>query len=341
MAKTAALSGRTATVIVVVAVAMTAGFVTASLRSSGAELPAAPPVPTGPDVVTVVAAGDIACDPDSSSFAGGEGNGVDCAMKATSDLALGLDPDAVLVLGDLQYDCGGYQAFLESYDPSWGRLKALTHPVPGNHEYEEASGSGSGAGTDCSTAPDAAGYFRYFGAAAGTPGQGWYSFDVGAWHMIALNSNCPHIGGCGGNTPQGQWLAADLAANDSRCTLAYWHYPRFSSGSHGNSSSVTRMWEMLDAAGVDVVLAGHDHDYERFAPLDPAQQLDPDGIRSFVVGTGGRKPRPFPNEEAGSEVRIGDSFGVLELALGAESYGWEFLPTSGGAPLDEGTGACT
>jgi len=341
MSSTPTSPRRRGLVVAVVAVtAVTAGLVALTLRSDGVELPPPPPTPTGPEVVTVVAAGDIACDPASSSFNGGEGTGTECAMRATSDLALGLDADAVLALGDLQYECGGYEAFLASYDPSWGRLKDITHPVAGNHEYEEAAASGAGDGTGCSVAPDASGYFRYFGDAAGVPGQGWYSFDVGAWHMIALNSNCPLVGGCGGNSPQGRWLAADLAANDRACTLAYWHHPMFSSGLHGNTGSVTRMWETLDGAGVDLVLAGHDHSYERFAPLDAAQQVDPDGVRSFVVGTGGRKPRAFTNEEAGSEVRIGDSFGVLHLTLGAQSYGWRFLPTTGEAPLDEGTATC-
>jgi hypothetical protein len=342
MSTTPTRSRRRGIVAAAVAVtAVTAGLVAWTVRSGGVELPPPPPTPTGPEVVTVVAAGDIACDPASSSFNGGLGTGTECEMRATSDLALGLDPDAVLVLGDLQYECGGYEAFLASYDPSWGRLKDVTHPVPGNHEYEEAAASGAGDGTDCSAAPDASGYFRYFGDAAGEPGEGWYSFDIGAWHVIALNSNCPVIDGCGGNSPQGRWLATDLAAHDRACTLAYWHVPRFSSGRHGSSGSVSVMWQTLDEAGVDVVLAGHDHGYERFAPLDDAQQVDPDGMRSFVVGTGGRRPRDFPTEEAGSEIRIGDTFGVLQLSLGARTYGWRFLPTTGEAPLDEGTATCT
>jgi hypothetical protein len=225
-------------------VAVAAGIVALTLRSRGVEPPPPPPTPTGPEVVTVVAVGDIACDPASSSFNGGEGTGTECEMGATSDLALRLDPDAVLALGDLQYECGGYEAFLASYDPSWGRLKDITHPVPGNHEYDQAA-SDADDGTDCSAASDASGYFRYFGDAAGTPGEGWYSFDLGRWHMIALNSNCPLVGGCGENSPQGRWLAADLAANDRACTLAFWHHPMFSSGRHGNDEAVAVMWEML------------------------------------------------------------------------------------------------
>ncbi|MET0448270.1 MAG: metallophosphoesterase [Aeromicrobium sp.] len=294
------------------------------------------PVPTGPDVSVVVAVGDIACDPSDAGW--DEGSSTECGQVGTSDLALALDPDAVLVLGDLQYECGGYEAFLTSYDASWGRLKAITHPVPGNHEYNSAAESESG--TDCSTTTDAAGYFEYFGAAAGDPSEGWYSYDVGAWHVIALNSNCNKLGGCGGHSPQGEWLAADLAADDARCTLAYMHYPRFSSGQHGNSSSLDVLWELMDQQGVDLVLSGHDHDYERFAPLDASQQPDPQGIRSFVVGTGGKSLREFTSEEVGSEVRLADTFGVLRLALGPTSFGWRFLPVTGDSPRDEGSGAC-
>jgi hypothetical protein len=293
------------------------------------------PPPSGSNDQVVVAVGDIACDPSDSDW--DQGTATECGQVATSDLALSLDPDAVLALGDLQYECGGYEAYLASYDPSWGRLKDITHPAPGNHEYNAASETD---GTDCSPTTDAAGYYRYFGDAAGDPSQGWYSFDIGAWHVIAINSNCNKLGGCGGNSPQGEWLAADLAADDAACTLAYWHYPRFSSGYHGNTDSMGILWEMMVDGGVDVVLTGHDHDYERFVPLDAAQQPDPEGIRSFVVGTGGKSLRPFETQEPGSEVRIADTFGVMRLALGETSFGWEFLPISGGAPLDEGAGAC-
>lgn len=293
------------------------------------------PPPSGPDDPVVVAVGDIACDPFDSDW--DQGSATACGQVATSDLALSLDPDAVLALGDLQYECGGYEAFLASYDPSWGRLKAITHPVPGNHEYNAAFETD---GTDCSTATDGAGYYEYFGAAAGDPSEGWYSYDLGAWHVIAINSNCGKLGGCGGNAPQGEWLAADLAADDAACTLAYWHYPRYSSGQHGNSDSMASLWEMMVGGGVDVVLTGHDHDYERFVPLDASQQPDPEGIRSFVVGTGGKSLREFTSEQVGSEVRIADTFGVLRLTLGETSFGWEFLPVPGGAPLDAGAGAC-
>jgi len=173
----------------------------------------------------IAAAGDIACDPTNSSFNGGNGSSGSCRQKYTSDLLVDAGLAAVLPLGDIQYYCGGYQAFLQSYDLSWGRVKAITRPAVGNHEYLTSGG------TDCTPANEGAtGYFNYFGAAAGTPGQGYYSYNIGDWHLIALNSNCGDAGGCGPLSPQGQWLAADLAANPKWCTLAYWHIPLFSSG---------------------------------------------------------------------------------------------------------------
>jgi hypothetical protein len=290
------------------------------------------------DVPVVVAVGDVACDPGAGAFNGGLGVGAECRQMATSDLALSLEPTHVLALGDLQYACGGYDAFLQSYDPSWGRLKDITHPVPGNHEY--LSSAKSPTGTGCSALTDAAGYFAYFGAAAGDPAQGWYSFDVGTWHVIALNSNCGKIGGCSPSSPQGVWLRDDLAANDATCTLAFWHHPRFSSGPHGNIASMDRFYRLLYEEGVDVALAGHDHLYERFARLDPLQQPDPDGIRSFVVGTGGKEQYLAAAAQPGSEVRIDDRYGVLELTLSDGSYGWRFMSISEPAPLDAGTETC-
>ena len=220
--------------------------------NSGVALAASDPV--------IAAAGDIACDPTNSSFNGGNGSSSSCRQKYTSDLLVNAGLAAVLPLGDNQYYCGGYQAFLQSYDLSWGRVKSITRPVVGNHEYLTSGG------TDCTSAnAGAAGYFNYFGSAAGNPGQGYYSYDIGTWHLIALNSNCGDAGGCSSSTPQGQWLAADLAAHPNFCTLAYWHIPLFSSG--GRASSNTKsIWQTLYNNNVDVVLNGHDHIYERFAP---------------------------------------------------------------------------
>ena len=285
----------------------------------------------------VLAVGDVACDPASTWFQGGLGTDTYCRQKATSDLALSLEPTAVLALGDLQYECGGYDAFLQSYDPSWGRLRAITRPVPGNHEYLTSSASGTG----CAVEATAPGYYSYFGAAAGDPTKGWYSFDIGAWHVVALNSNCNRIGGCGLTSPQGLWLKADLAANDAACTLAFMHFPRFSSGTHGSTTSQGNFWKLLYDDGAEVVVAGHDHDYERFAPLNPTQQPDPLGMRSFVVGTGGKLLRPFSaTVQPGSEARIADRYGVLKLTLHDGSYDWEFVTIAGGPSPDAGTATC-
>ena len=179
----------------------------------------------------IVAVGDIACDPANPSFADGQGTTNNCQQAATSDLAVAANPTAVLALGDIQYDCGGGAAFAASYDPTWGRQTAITHPVPGNQEYNAA-------GTDCPASGTAAGYFSYFGSSAGGLEQGWYSFDLGSWHIIAVNANCDMVGGCGNGSPQETWLEADLKAHPSTCTLAFWHQPRFSSGSHNNDGQM-------------------------------------------------------------------------------------------------------
>src|SRR6266496_1654476 len=230
----------------------------------------------------VAAAGDIACDPGSSSFNGGNGTSNSCRQRYTSDLLVNMAPAAVLALGDNQYYCGSYQAHLQSYDPSWGRVKAITHPVVGNHEYLTSGGTG------CTSAnAGAAGYFSYFGAAAGNPGQGYYSFDVGTWHIIALNSNCGDAGGCSSSSPQGVWLKDDLAKKSKFCTLAYWHIPLFSSGGRAASNSKP-FWQLLYDNNADVILSGHDHIYERFAPQTPSGAVDGvRGIREFIVGSGG------------------------------------------------------
>src|SRR4026208_1348603 len=199
----------------------------------------------------IAAAGDIACDPSSSSFNGGNGTSNSCRQKYTSDLLVNANLAAVLALGDNQYYCGGYQAFLQSYDLSWGRVKGITHPVVGNHEYLTSGGTG------CPTAnAGAAGHFNYFGAAAGQPGKGYYSYDIGAWHLIALNSNCGDAGGCGSSSPQGQWLEADLAAHSNMCVLAYWHVPLFSSGGRA-ASNTQSFWQALYNHNADLILAGH------------------------------------------------------------------------------------
>lgn len=274
----------------------------------------------------IAAAGDIACDPADRNFNRGAGTATACRMKATSDLLVEMRPAAVLALGDTQYEDGALAKYQASYDPTWGRLKSITRPAVGNHEYLQRN---------------AAGYFAYFGPAAGDPANGYYSFDIGAWHLIALNSNCARVGGCGAGSPQERWLRADLAAHPAACALAYWHHPRFSSGPHGSDAAYDAFWRALYGSGADVVLAGHDHDFERFAPQNP--QGAPDaarGIRQFVVGTGGRSHYPFKSIQPNSEVRSSGTFGVLVMTLRARAYDWRFLPEPGRAFTDSGTGVC-
>jgi chitodextrinase len=283
----------------------------------------------------IAAAGDIACDPSSSSFNGGNGTSNSCRQKYTSDLLVNANLAAVLALGDNQYYCGGYQAFLQSYDLSWGRVKGITRPAVGNHEYLTSGGTG------CTNANGgAAGHFNYFGAAAGDPGKGYYSFNIGAWHLIALNSNCGDAGGCSSSSPQGQWLAADLAANSSICTLAYWHIPLFSSGGRA-ASNTQSIWQTLYNYNADVILAGHDHIYERFAPQTPSGALDNvRGIRQFIVGSGGANHTSLAQIAANSEVRNVDTYGVLKLTLHPTSYYWQFVPEAGETFTDSGSTNC-
>jgi hypothetical protein len=292
----------------------------------------APDGPPPAEDVTIAAAGDIACDPADPAFNGGLGTASRCAQIRTSDLLVGRDLDAILMLGDGQYECGGYQAYLASFDPSWGRFKPLIRAAPGNHEYN-ASG-----GTDCDPTRSAEGYFHYFGAAAGDPAKGYYSFDLGGWHLVALNSNCSFVGGCGQTSPQGQWLAADLAANAGACTLAFEHHPRWSSGEHGDNTGVSYLFQALYQAGGEIFLSGHDHDYERFTPLAPNGTADPNGVRQFVSGTGGGSHYDT-TPGATSEVAIDDVFGVLFLTLQDDAYQWSFVAETGEI-LDSGSTAC-
>ncbi len=296
--------------------------------TAGATLTASPPGSSAPASDPVVAAaGDIACDPSEPGFNGGAGVAGQCRQRATSDLVLGIRPAAVLTLGDHQYSDNSLDKFRQSYDPSWGRFKSITHPAIGNHEYET---------------PRAAGYFSYFGAAAGDPTRGYYSYDIGTWHLIALNSECDFVSkGCGAGSPQEVWLKADLAAHPNRCTLAYWHQPRFSSGEHGNNTDYTPFWQALYNAGADLVLNGHDHDYERFALQDPGGQADSArGVREFVVGTGGKDHYDVVTVRPNSEVRNNVTFGVLTLTLHPTGYDWHFVAEQGKTFTDSGTASC-
>lgn len=294
----------------------------------------------------MAAVGDIACSSTSSSFKGGLGTATSCRQQAVADLLAGRDLAAVLQLGDTQYECGDLTEYRASYDLSWGRYLDISRPAVGNHEY----------GTSCGR-NDASGYFTYFGDRAGSDGRGWYSFDVGGWHVIALNSECGYgttgvpVGGCSTSSPQYAWLQQDLAAHPARCTLAYWHEPRWSSGKHGNAESMADIWNLLVTSGAELALAGHNHSYERFAPLGVApknttsgvQQPTPvaNGLRQFVVGTGGKSHYEFtaPMLE-GEVVRNGDTFGVLLLTLGDGTYSWEFVPEAGRSFTDSGSGTC-
>ena len=294
-------------------------------------------ITTGDPVVA--AAGDIACDPAAAAFNGGNGTATKCHMKATSTLLLNLAASTnlqrILAIGDTQYECGGLEAFNQSYGPTWGQtgLKELTSPVPGEDEYLTTGGTG------CSTTPGG-GYFSYFGSAAGDPSKGYYSFDIGAWHIVALNSACGDIGGCGLRSPEYQFLQADLAAHPTACTLAYWHKPRFASSSGGGTRSVAKFWNALYAAGAEIVLGGNQHFYERFAPQTPSQEASAAGIREFVVGTGGAGLYEFRHVRPNSEARSNRSYGVLKLTLGAADYTWEFITAAGEPFRDGGAASC-
>jgi hypothetical protein len=280
-------------------------------RPSSEPVPgASSPPPSGDPVI--VGAGDIG----------------DCTTDDDEATAALIDdiPGTVFTAGDNAYPEGTSEQYRDCYEPTWGRFKDRTRPAPGNHDHRTKG---------------AAGYLAYFGdAAVNGDGQPWYSFDLGAWHVVVLDSECEDVGGCAAGDPQGRWLAADLAASTAACTLAIWHVPRFSSGFHGNDRSVAPFWDALYAAGADVIVNGHDHDYERFAPQDPSGSEDRErGIREFVAGTGGTDLRKFEETARNSELRATVSHGVLELTLHARGYDWKFVPTTGRFS-DSGSAAC-
>jgi len=256
----------------------------------------------------IAAAGDIA-----------KQGGPSDANEQTADLIVALAPTAVLTLGDNQYDDGELSEFLDSYDLTWGQFKNITHPAPGNHDYHVEG---------------AQGFFDYFGDAADPP-DGYYSFDLGTWHLIALNSGEGSI-----SDDQLAWVRRDLRSDDHRCELAYWHHPRWSSGdTHGSDEDMATLWRLLYRNGVDVVLNGHDHLYERFARLNGSGELDRQGIREIIAGTGGSSLYGFGDREVGSRVRISE-YGVLTMVLHDASYEWEFLRAEDGRSLDDGRTAC-
>ena len=266
---------------------------------------------------------------DQTAVLVGAGDIADCrdltGPEATAEL-LEKIPGTVMAVGDLAYPDGSKENFT-CYDITWGRFKNRTRPAPGNHEFRAAG---------------ATPYFEYFGAAAGDPKTGYYSYELGAWHIIVLNSQCKDVGGCEAGSPQEKWLRADLAAHSVACTLAYWHKPLFSSGAaHGDDLEIQPLWQALYDANADVVVNGHDHDYERFAPQTPDAAPDPKrGIREFVVGTGGKNHRPFKEPKPNSEVRDATAFGVLKLTLKSNGYDWQFIPEERKTFTDSGTGTC-
>jgi hypothetical protein len=295
-----------------------------NMDSGSPDVPASPDTGNnGPDPI-FVGAGDIAADGASQNI----------TATLIENLFSGGAAGAVFTAGDNAYDTGTTSQFSSFFDPTWGRFKARIHPAPGNHDY------GDGA------TPTASGYFGYFGGAAGDPTRGYYSYDLGAWHMIVLNTSVgcepQYVGGCAAGSPQEMWLRADLAAHSNACTLAYWHEPLFSSGSvHGSNNETQDLWQALYDFNADVVIEGHDHEYERFGPQDAAGNADTArGIRSFVIGSGGNGLYTFGPAIANSEVRYNGGYGVLKLTLHASSYDWEYISDPAQPFTDTGSGRC-
>ncbi len=257
----------------------------------------------------------------------GAGDVAYCSLTGDEKTARLLDriPGTVFVAGDVAYPSGSRRQLARCYDPTWGRWKLRTYPAPGNHDYGTAG---------------AAPYFAYFGARAGAPGAGWYAYDLGDWRIYSLNSSCSAVGGCGPGSAQEQWLRADLAAHPRACVAAVWHHPLFSSGMHGSNPQVRGLWKALEDAGAELVLNGHDHDYERFAPQGSTGAASLTGIRQFVVGTGGAALRPFGAVQPNSVVRNAATHGVLQLTLRPGSYAWQFVPVAGATYTDSGSGTC-
>ena len=255
-----------------------------------------------PDEVHLLAVGDIA----------------DCEASADEEVAelVAGRRGRIALLGDTVYPSGTTQDFADCFDPAWGPMKSRIYPSVGNHEYQTEG---------------AAGYFTYFGDRAGAAGKGWYSYNLGpSWRAIVLNSNCRAVGGCGADSPQGRWLASELEAVGDRNVLAYWHAPLYSSGEHGSIAAMRPFFRKLYRAGADIVLNGHDHNYERFAPQNADGERRPNGVQEFVVGTGGRSLYPFEDPPLpNTRVRRATTYGVLKLRLRADGYSWLFLPSRG------------
>lgn len=267
--------------------------------------------------VVLLAAGDIAeCDHEGD--------------EATARIVTEYPEAAIATLGDNAYPDGASEDFQECYDPTWGQFKDRTRPAAGNHDHETE---------------DAQGYWDYFGGRGGPFDRYYYSYDLGSWHVVVLNSDCWRVDGCESDDPQAEWLRSDLQRHESFCTLAMWHRPPFSSGRYGDAEDTGRvrpLWQILNEEGADVLLTGHEHSYERFAPMDAdGERDDARGVRLFVVGTGGGNLRQFANDPlATTEARQDHTWGVLKLDLKPRSYTWEFLPVEGSTFSDSGTGTC-
>jgi calcineurin-like phosphoesterase family protein len=276
----------------------------------------APAAPARGDAAVLLAAGDIA-------ECGSDGD------EATAEI-LDDHPDATIAtLGDNAYQQGKAKEFRRCYGPSWGRHRGRTYPATGNHDY----------GTK-----KARGHDEYFGTRDGPSGRFYYSYDLGWWHVVVLNSDCWRIGGCGRDDPQAKWMRQDLRDHPTRCALAYWHRPPFSSGRYGDPAATERvrpLWALAVQEGVDVVLTGHEHSYERFAPMDASGAPDAHGTRLLVVGTGGGNLREYTRPPlATTQVRNGDTWGVLRLNLRRDGYDWKFLAVAGRSFTDAGRARC-
>ena len=282
--------------------------------------------------VVIAAAGDVACDPADTSFNGGLGTAKACHEARTANIVKSIGPAVVLGLGDMQYEDGAYAKYLVSYDKTWGAFRSITYTTPGGgHDGFAAEGSG---------------YCQYFGSHACPNGKTYFSLDVGAWHIVSLDANCETAGGCQAGSPEEQWLRADLASHRNRCTIAMWHYPRWTIGEFSDDPRTDAFVRDLYSAGADLILVGHDHLYERFAPQTPDGVASAGGIREFVVGTGGKNHLPgqytvnttHPNLQAWNA----DTFGILKLTLHPSSYDWTFLPDAGspGSFTDSGSADC-
>ena len=285
----------------------------ARLVSQAPQAQAAPPpqaAADGDESVTLVGAGDIA---DCQNLGG---------ARATASL-LSAIPGTIFTLGDHAYPKGTPQEWANCYGPTWGRFKDRPRPSLGNHDLITGRGQP---------------YFDYFGENAGPKGRGYYSYELGAWHILSLNGT----EAVGSTSPQALWLRQDLKDHPSECLLAYWHVPMYSSGPHGNESEMKEVWKMLYDAGAEVVVSSHDHTYERFTPMDANGKPDPErGIREFIVGTGGAGVYKFKKIVANSEVHNNTSYGVLKFTLSKGKYSWKFVPMAGQTFTDEGSAACS